>query len=391
AYVKVARAQGMPGEPNLGRIEDARRSLHKAVEILARHRTATAGDVEQEILPLGLLARLEYDQDHSDASLEWSRRALALAETIPLERMTASLATEFALLHVRMSGPLEEKGDSEAAYQSVRTGERILNQYGDLAGPGFNRRPRSLLANLESGARQSGRLEEALAAAEEFVRNAGSAPEMQAFYAARVSENYASVDEPSWDDPSKALPLVLAAVRNYEQRLKADPNDINSKYSLAVNNSKIGYYLRESDPNQAVDALDYTITLFESMARESPENTEFPGRLLRYRARMALARSYLHQREQVETLTEQILADRSAAGQDRLHLLNFCGLALANVGNTVVAARTLQEASRLADELMAAPKTRMGLKIEATRAFEQQAEFARRSGDVASAARLLER
>src|SRR5262249_42475158 len=116
-----------------------------------------------------------------------------------------------------------------------------------------------------------------------------------------------------------------------------------------------------------------------------------PGRILRYRARMALARSYLHQREQVETLTEQILANQSAAGQERLHLLNFCALALANVGNTVAAARTLQEASGLADELMAPPKTRMSLKIEATRAFEQQAEFARRSGDVASAARLLER
>lgn len=89
------------------------------------------------------------------------------------------------------------------------------------------------------------------------MREAGSTPEPQAFYAARVSENYASVDEPSWDDPSKALPLVLAAVRNYEQRLKVDPNDINSKYSLAVNNSKIGYYLRESDPAQAVRALDH--------------------------------------------------------------------------------------------------------------------------------------
>ncbi len=391
AYVKVAHAQGTPGEPNLGRTQDARESLQKAIAIYGRLGATTAGEVELAIDPLQLLARLEFDQDRNDLSLELYRRALALAEKVPLEQMTPSLATEYALLHIRMSGPLGQQGDTEAAYQEVRAGERILNQYGDHVPAGnFDRRPRPFLTYLQTAARQSGRLEEAVAAADEYLKKSGQSQAAQAFYDARVSEVYASVDEPSWDDPSKALPLVLRAVRIYEERLKADPNDVNSKYSLAVNNSKIGYYLLESNPAEAVRALEYTIALFEAMVRESPNNTEFPGRLLRYRARLALARSYLHQRAEVEKITSQVLADQSPTGQDRLHLLNFCGLALANAGNRDAAAPILQEASKLAGELVAVPRAGMSLKIEATRAFEQQAGFLRQAGDAANANRLLQ-
>ena len=132
--------------------------------------------------------------------------------------------------------------------------------------------------------------------------------------------------------PPRRSPWCFAPSADPEQRLKADPNDVNSKYSLAVNNSKIGYYLLKSNPAEAVRALEYTIALFESMVRESRNNTEFPARLLRYRARMALARSYLHQKAEVEKIASQVLADKTPTGQDRLHLLNFCGLALANVG-----------------------------------------------------------
>ena len=391
AYVKVAHAQGVPGEPNLGRTQDARESLQRAIEIYGRLGATTAGEVEQAIDPMELLARLEDDQDRNDVSLELYRRALAVAAKVPLERMTPSLATQYALLHIRMSGPLDQTGDSEAAYQEVRAGERILGQYGDGQPAGsFDRHPKLYLSYLQTAARRSGRLEEAMAAADEYLKKAGSSPSAQAFYDARVSEVYASVDEPSWDEPSKALPLVLRAVRNYEQRLTADPNDVNSKYSLAVNNSKIGYYLLKSNPAEAVRALEYTIALFESMVRESPNNTEFPGRLLRYRARMALARSYLHQKAEVEKIASQVLADKSPTGQDRLHLLNFCGLALANVGCRDAAAPILRDASQLAGELVAAPRSGMSLKIEATRAFEQHAGFLRQTGDVASASQLLE-
>ncbi len=392
AYARVADAQGVPGGPNLGRTQDARASLQKSIEIYGRLGAHTPGEVEQAIHPIELLARLEDDQDRNDVALELYRKALKMAAGIPLEQMPPSLATEYALLHVRMSGPLQQMGESEAAYQEVRAGEGILNQYGDLhPDAAFDRHPKLYLSYLQTSARLSGRLEEAINAAEEYLKRSGSSASAQAFYDARVSEVYDSVDEPSWNDPGKALPLVLRAVRNYEQRLKADPNDVNSKYSLAVNNSKIGYYLRESNPAEAVRSLAYTIGLFESMVRESPDNIEYPARLLRYRARMALARSYMHQKAEVEKITSQVLGDKSQTGQDRLHLLNFCGLALANVGDRAEAAPVLQEASRLAGELLATPKSGLSLKIEATRAFEQNAAFARQSGDLVGATQLLER
>jgi hypothetical protein len=48
---------------------------------------------------------------------------------------------------------------------------------------------------------------ETIIVSKETICQAGSrlTASAQAFYDARVSEVYASVDEPSWDDPSKAL------------------------------------------------------------------------------------------------------------------------------------------------------------------------------------------
>ncbi|HTS28808.1 MAG TPA: serine/threonine-protein kinase [Bryobacteraceae bacterium] len=391
AYVKVAIVQGFPGEPNLGRISDSRKSFQRAIEIYDRLRVTTPDDIALELDALARLAYLEDDQAQYDAALEWSRRAVALAERIPLAQMPPALVHAYATVLARSSDAVEGKGDSEAAYVEVRRAESVLKEYAarDRSGK-FDSRPVVLLSYLETAARRSGRLEEAVAFAEEVFRKSGQTPAARTRYNARVSEVYASIDEPSWDDPAKALPLVLESVRGYEQSLRTDPNDINTKYSLAVNNSKIGYYLRESNPAAAVRALDYTISLFEAMARQDPGNTEFPGRLARYRARMALARSYLHQRDQVEALSAQVLAGTFEDEQDRLHVLNLCGLALANVGSRVEASRIFEQATRIAADLLSKTGKRMTLQIEATRAFEQQAEFMRQSGDVADAERLLE-
>jgi eukaryotic-like serine/threonine-protein kinase len=392
AYVRLGRAQGFPGEPNLGRIADARASLTKAVKLYEHAGAQSPEEVRNAMEPMTRLARLEEDQSNYTQSLEWSKRALALASRIPLENMTAELATDYALAHVDMNETLESQGDGEAGYQMVREGERLLNRYAELDRSGhFDRRPVALLAQIDTAARLTGRLEEALAASEELLQKQGFTRAARAFHDARVSELYASIDQPSWDDPSKALPLVLATVQNLERTLRTDPDDINTKYSLAVNNSKIGYYLLQSDPRRAVEALTYTINLFEGMARQDPTNDEYPGRLARYRARMALARSYLHERTAVEALTSQVIAySPKTEGQDRLHLLNLCGLALANVGKAAEASQAMQGATGLARDLLAKKPVSLPTDIEATRAFEQQAEFLRRSGDTAQAKQLLE-
>jgi hypothetical protein len=200
------------------------------------------------------------------------------------------------------------------------------------------------------------------------------------------------VDTPSWDDPGKALPLVLEAVKGLQQSLRTDPNDQNVKHGLAVSNSKIAYYLRETDPPRAAAALEYTIGLFESMARQEPANVEFPIRLARYRARMALVRSYMKQKAAVETLVATVLdAARSLKGQSRLQMLNTCALSLANVGSTSRAAPLFEEATRMANQLSTTYGRQMTTMIEVTRAFEQHSEFCRQSGDNTGALRFMER
>jgi tRNA A-37 threonylcarbamoyl transferase component Bud32/tetratricopeptide (TPR) repeat protein len=392
AYVKVGRAQGFPGEPNLGRIEDARRSFTKAVDLYERAGIYTAEDVRNALEPMRRLATLETDQGNIDRSLAWSNRALSLANRIPLEKMTPALAMDYAVTCLRRQEVIEAQGDSEAAYRAVREGESILNQFATLnPSAAFDRRPKELLTNLETAARMTGRLEETEAAADELLRKWGFTAAARRFHDARVSELYCSIDQPSWDNPDKAIKLVLSSVGELERGLQTDPNDINMKYSLAVNNSKIGYYLRESDPQRAVHALEYSIGLFESMARQDPGNIEYPARLTRYRARMAVARSYLHQRAEVVALCAQVMQGiTTGERQARLHALNLCGLALANVGDRKEAARRMAEATQLAQELVSSEGRRMSTMIEATRSFEQEAEFRRRAGDTAGAGTLLE-
>jgi len=391
AYVKVARVQGFPGEPNLGRIADARKSLEKSVGLYVQARPRTPAELEGALEPLARSAFLESDQSNYDKSLEWSGRALALASSITLEQMTPSLASGYALTRVRMHEALEGRGESEAAYQAVRDGERILRDYARLDKSGkFDARPKSFLENLEIAARGSGRLEESLAASAEWLRKVGSTPTTRSFFAGRTGEVYCSIDEPSWDDPARALPLVNETIQALERNLRIDPNDINIKHALAVNKSKIAYYLLATNPQEAVHAMEYTIGLFEAMVRQDPANNEFPSRLARYRARMALARSYLGQRGDVEQLTKQVLEDPSVReGRERLHVLNLCGMALAHTNSRTKAEAVFQEAAGIARKLMREQGLRMGAMIEATRTLEEYAAFLR-GVDAAAAVRLLE-
>jgi tetratricopeptide (TPR) repeat protein len=171
AYVKVGRVQGYPGEPNLGRIADARRSFQEAVDLYGPLESKTAANLEQALDPMVRLAYLESDQENFERSLEWSNRAQALIGDFPLQQMTPSLVAAYAEARMRMSNALEGVGDSEAAYEAVREGEQILNRYAALNKTGaFESRPQILLRHLDSAARLSGRLEEAMAALEELRR-----------------------------------------------------------------------------------------------------------------------------------------------------------------------------------------------------------------------------
>lgn len=392
AWVKVARVQGFPGEPNLGRTADAYKSLEKSAALHSHLNPNTPEEITEAIEPLARLAFLEIDQGHYAQSVAFSKRAIALAERVPADKVTAELATAHGLTWARMVAALEELGDSEAGYQAARKGMVILSAYAARDGSqNFDPRPRPLIAQLEVGARQTGRLDEAVALLEEGLSRWGSGPVMRPYYISRLGETYASVDGPSWDNATKAIELTLEAIEQIERNLRIDPADVNTKYSLAVEKSRIGYFLRQSDPERAVQALEFTIRCFEEMAHADPDNTEYPLRLARYRARMALARSFLHQQRQVEDLTTTVLAVKEAQGQNRLHLLNLCAEALANVGSPKRAAALFEDAIVMAEDLLAREGGRMATQIEATRSIEQYADFVRKTGDLARADRLLRR
>ena len=263
AYLQVARVQGVPTTPNLGKTAEAERSLVKAESLLAgagfqssREPNLLGAEIAHDRM---ILAETEHRRDEA---LALARKAVERAEagianqpltpgeTAKLVRIFANVALTFSNIH-RMD---------DAARYAQRSVELAR-------GPGED--PFQLskaLGIAANAARNAGQVEQALS----FVREAHALTESKPDY--NNSDFVFQLIATLWREglilgelnninlnrPAEAAPLLRRAFDLADGLAAKDPNDYSSRAYVSMAGRELGDILRDTDPAEALAVYEHT-------------------------------------------------------------------------------------------------------------------------------------
>lgn len=283
AYLLVGRVQGVPVNPNLGRLSDAKASLAKAEQIVdqvlassefARDRRAhfISAQIAQDAM---IVAEMEQrNEDVLKLGRKSVERMAAALEGPPLKpndtatavRIFANAALSYSNLH-RM----------DEAVQAAARSVEIARGEGD--DPFQLSKALGIAANV---ARNSGNLELAL----RYVQEARTLAEKKA--------NYNSVDfviqycASLWREglilgelhnlnlnrPQEAIPLLQRALDLADGLAAKDPEDHFSRSYVSMAGRELGDVLRDSDPARALAVYDRTARRMAEVKNNSKARRE---------------------------------------------------------------------------------------------------------------------
>ena len=277
AYQRLGSVQARTGSANLGRVEDARVSYQRSIELYSRvpvNRQSPPELRRKMADVLFALARLEYNSYHEAAAEPINRRMLDLLGERDLDPPTRMLRAtgEASLGQIRM-----QMGQPAEALTWIQS---ALKTFGDLKASGY---PDPALANAIvtaqiplAGAEVSlGDLDGALAIMLELLRNSGPCDEhgppdancrSLGYRLSSTGDIYASLDTPNLGEPEKAAPLYERSVRIQERIAALDPQDHQAQFDLAGRLGKLGDAVWKRDPRRALALYDRALATAKALA-----------------------------------------------------------------------------------------------------------------------------
>lgn len=263
AYLQVARVQGVPTTPNLGKLAEAERSLVKAESLIADTRFETmrasnflAAEIAHDRMILAdtgkrdqeALAFAEKAIRRAEAGI--ANQPLTPVQSARLVRIYANVALAFSNLHHK----------DEAARYSRRAVELAR-------GPGED--PFQLskaLGVAANAARNAGQLDNAL----RFIREAHEItdrnPDMNNsdFVFQLVATLWreglilGELNNISLGRSAEAEPLLRRAYELADSMAARDPNDYSSRAYVSMTGRELGDVLRDSKPAEALTVYEHT-------------------------------------------------------------------------------------------------------------------------------------
>jgi len=295
AYRKVSDAQGAPGQPNLGRVEDGLRNFHKAIEFERRASalnpayTASLATMQSQIAYQYMLSgHLPEARQNLDASATLLTRLRAARPEDPdLLVLAGSVA-------ISQSDLKEYEGRSRDRLPYIQQAYQAASEYARVK-PGSTSRDRLyLVAGLLANALvENERYDEALGVLRE------AAPIIESLLAEQprnptylrqkmAAANYESLAYDNETGKSLGKPAEsAAAARRYvalaQQLSDADPDNASARLSLAIAFYRLSYPLGKTDPRESLRLANRALAIFDESLARSPND-----RLLRSRRARAL-------------------------------------------------------------------------------------------------------
>ncbi len=295
AYAKVAEAQGAPGQPNLGRTDDALASFRKAIEFDRRaarlnpdYRPSLA-TVQSRFAYLAMLSgHLPEARQNLEASAGLLRQLRAEKPEDPdLLALAASVAVS--------QGDLKEyEGHIRDRLPFYRQARELSAEYARIKQDNASRARLHLSTGLLADSlTDNGHYEEALAVLHEGEALIDSLlaaePDNPVYLRQKMSEtNYFGrvYDNETGDSLGKPVEAV-AADRRYvalaERLANADPSNASARLSLAIAYYRLSYPLGKTAPAEALVVVRKSLQIFDAELVRRPND-----RLLRSRRARAL-------------------------------------------------------------------------------------------------------
>jgi non-specific serine/threonine protein kinase/serine/threonine-protein kinase len=410
-YVQVARAQGFPAEPNLGRTKDAMASMQKAIVLGERAARLDKGrrSVLAEIyLRMSTLSTLTGSPAGAD---EYTRKGLDLAEALNREspgdkRVLTLLAVSNATAGDRLE--YDNSAAALAAYQKCKAYQTELVKLE----PTTESRIRLVRANVRIGSAASkaselGVAAEALAQAEsQMLQLLSEEPKNPAFQR-QMALTYQSLsflnenpEFPSLGNSPNAIDYARKYVAVQQAQADTNPDDANGEFSLSMALLCQSRALRKADPREALGSAGRALNLIEKSLARTPGSTLVISRRARVllqlgRAHLAVGDRHAARSTAVMALQQQrqVTASSKDADEQRVLLWTLIGATevLDAAGEREDASRNLLEAGHLAETLLQRTPVQLPLAIPSSNAFSLIAARALKEHDVRTSRQWLER
>jgi serine/threonine protein kinase len=338
-YEKVAEAQGAPGQPNLGRADDALQSFKNAIAFESR---AAALDPAYRIDVAFFRSDFAYLAMLNGHFAEARNNLDAAAALLDQLRTEDPGNAELLVLAARIAGNRGDLSETEGNFaQELEFFQKAAALHDEYLRrkPSAEARLRAYRATtlLAWALADNKRCEEALAALHEHapVMDAllASAPDNPSYLRQRMAAaNYEGeiYDNESGNCPSKPREAAAALGRYVEIARKltaADPNNASARLSLASAYYKLSLPLGKIHPRQSVRLAEEGLRLFDKELARNPHDRVLRGS--RARAVRFLAYAYQRNRDpdkaraavrEAITVEERILMESPWDKRERIEL-----------------------------------------------------------------------
>jgi serine/threonine protein kinase/tetratricopeptide (TPR) repeat protein len=320
AYAKVANAQGAPGQPNLGRTDDALQSFRKAVAFESRAAAVTPTYRVQQASVASDLAYLAMLSGHLPEAKQNLESSAALLDELRREKPDDGDLLVLAANVATHRGDLAEyEGDGKSRLPFFQQARQLLTDYVRLKPENEARAKLYLVTTLVGSAlSDERRYDEALSVLHEgeplidglllaepdnprFVRQQMSA----ANYEGEIYDNERGA---GLGKPSEAIAAERRYVAMAQRLVTADPNNASARLSLAIAYYKLSYPLGKIDPADALRMAQRSLQILDEDLARNPNDRLLRSRRARALRHLAFALERSHRIVDARQAVQQAIA-----------------------------------------------------------------------------------
>ena len=374
AYLKIGDAQGLPTQPNLGRIADALASYHKAGDILqkiAAKNDAYLPDLANYYLKSAALIRFTHDLKQAR---QMSKNAIQAFDRFRAKGQSDRyLENRYMGAWCTIGDIDEDEGNYHQAWAEFSRCDELaqiqLNLKRDRQGLNAASQAKE---RLGTAAQELGLLAAALRAFdddESFIRELLAAEPQNPKFHHRLgllqqfrSRIYFDDTYPNLSDPARALANARQYLEGAQEMAERDPNDTAARFSLANALYHVSYSLRMSDPREAVRTAGNSVRMFDGLIATGKTDYLITSghevslrRLGEAQLKAGLLAQARNTADSALAAERELVAKSEPGSQDRVELVQtliVAGQATSLIGNEGRAESLLREAHDEAQQIV---------------------------------------